>query len=414
MKVLQISNVHHIRGGADKVYFDTAELLKENGHQVSFFSSKNPDNIPSAYEDYFVNPVDYFERKGPINKLNAAIRYIHFPQAAKNLDRLLSDHLPDIAHLHIFQNQLSNAILPVLKKHRIPVVMSVHEYKMLCPIYTFLDQKGQVCEKCAGSKYYNCFTKKCNKGQSAFSALASIESYIRDAFIPYEKYIDHFLMVSHFIRNKHVEFKSVLEGKSSCLYNFIDIETYSKNHDKEDYYLYFGRLSREKGLLTLLRAFQKMPHLRLKVVGDGAMKPLIEELIQTEKINNVEMLGFKSGEALKAIIGKAKFAMVPSEWYETFGLIIIEAMALGTPVIAAKIGAIPELVQSNFNGFLFEHKEVDQLCEVVHESENLGKTAYDNMVKNARRFVEDNFLKEVHYKQLVSTYKQVIENYGKN
>ncbi len=411
MKVLQISNFHYLRGGADKVYFDTAELLEENGHSVSFFSSKHTDNQSTPFEKYFVEPVDYFGKKTVGSKISSAIRYFHFNQAADNLDQLLKDHKPDIAHLHIFQGQLSNAILPVLKKHKVPVVMSVHEYKMLCPVYTFLDIKGEVCEKCAGGKYYNCFTKKCNKGQTGFSAFAALESYYRDWFIPYEKYIDHFLMVSQSIRNKHIQYKPKFEQQSSCLYNFLDIHQYEPRYQKENYYLYFGRLSREKGVKTLLEAFQKFPDLNLKIVGDGPLKPEFEEACKKSGLTNVELLGFKSGKELTDIIAGAKFSIVPSEWYETFGLIIIEAMALGTPVIGATIGAIPELIENNYNGFLFESKNSDDLCKVIKASQEITSDQYEQMTQNARSFVEENFTKEKHYEKLIEKYNQVIENH---
>jgi glycosyltransferase involved in cell wall biosynthesis len=274
MKILQVSNVHYIRGGADKVYFDTADLLEENGHSVLFFSTKHPNNIPTPYERYFVETNDFFEAGGIGKKLDVARRYLKNSEAAEKLDLLLQDHRPDLAHVHIFQNQLSNSILPVFRKHKIPVVMSVHEYKMLCPIYTFLDPDGEVCEKCAGGRYHHCFTKKCSKENLSYSALASMESYARDYFTPYDKYIDHFLMVSNFIRDKHIQYKSVFNHKSSRLYNFLDIKEYKpcEVQEKGDYYLYFGRLGREKGSMTQIAAFRRFPDLKLTLIGEGALE----------------------------------------------------------------------------------------------------------------------------------------------
>jgi glycosyltransferase involved in cell wall biosynthesis len=292
--------------------------------------------------------------------------------------------------------------------------MSVHEYKILCPVYTFLDIDGNICELCAGKKYLHCFTKKCNKGQTGISALAALESYSRDFFTPYEKYIDHFLMVSNSIRNKHIEYKPYFKEKSSCLYNFLDINLYQPRYKKDDYYLYFGRLSREKGVKTLIDAFKKFPNINLKIVGDGPIKPEVEEIINNHGLTNVELLGFKSGKELTDIIAGAKFSIVPSEWYETFGLIIIEAMALGTPVIGATIGAIPELIKPDHNGFLFESKNSQSLCNAITQSQSMPSEKYEAMTQSARRFVEDNFTKDKHYKTLIQKYNETIENYKKS
>lgn len=412
MKILQINNFHYLKGGSEKVYLETSDLLVSNGHAVQFFSTKNSNNEPTEYEKYFLDEIDFFKIKNFILKIQGVFRFVFSHKAARSLNRLIKKQKPDIAHLHVFQGRLSCSILPVLKKHKIPIVFSLHEYKVLCPVYTFLDNKNELCEACQGKHFYNCLLKKCNQNNISYSFVSMVESYLRDTLYPVEKYGDHFIMVSDFVYNKHLQYRPDLKSKSTRLYNFLNHEHYPQNKViKGDYFLFFGRIVQEKGIMTLLKAFLKKNKLQLKIVGSGPEEAEVKNFIRANEMSNVELIGYKKGAELSYLIRNASFTVVPSEWYESFGLIIIESMALGTPVIAANIGAIPELVKENYNGFLFTSKNCDQLIEKLETAHAVTDIEYQLLSENSSKSVKDKFTKGDYYNKLITIYQNTISAY---
>jgi len=225
MKILQINNYHHVRGGSDRVYFETSKILEKNGHDVLFFSVKDQESEKHFSDKYFVKPFNY-ENVGLLKKIKLATQFIYNKEAQENLELLIKNENPDLAHLHIFYGHLTSSILPILKKYNIPIVMSVHEYRMLCPANIMRNDKGEVCEKCAEGNYLNCIIGKCTKSSLIYSSIAAMECFIRDKFFSYEKYIDKFIMVSQFILDKHIQYKPSLKSKSEQIYNFIDLSKY--------------------------------------------------------------------------------------------------------------------------------------------------------------------------------------------
>ncbi len=403
MKILQIHNFHFVKGGAEKIYLETGRLFEEKGHKVIYFSTKNDKNEPYEFEEYFVDNVNFFNLSSFKKFLNVW-DFFYSKSARVKLEELIVKERPEIAHLHIFSGRLTSAILPVLKKHNIPVVMSVHEYRMLCPVYTCLDSQGRICEKCAGRNYYYCILKRCNRNNVVYSSVSAIECYFRDFFIPWGKYIEKFIMVSKFILKKHLQYKPHLKNKVVQIYNFIDLKKYKPEHSHNGYYLYFGRLSREKGLLTLLNAWKEFPEIKLKIVGTGVIESKLREFVKKNHLENVEFLGVKKGNELIDIIKNAKFVLLPSEWYENNPLSIIESLSLGKPVIGADIGGIPELIKDGFNGFLFKSGDVDSLRDAIKKAEAINFKEYTVFSKNARGLCEKNFSKEKFYKKLKALY----------
>ena len=171
---------------------------------------------------FFVETSDPNEG-GVLSKLMRIPSFIYSSKSYNSLKSLLKSEKPDIAHLHIFYGQLTSSVLKALKEEGIPTVMSVHEYRMLCPVSVFMNNKGEICEKCAGNSYWPCVVSKCNKGSYAFSAISALESAFRDRFFDYKEYVDHFIMVSQFIEKKHSQYFPGIENKSSILYNFQNI-----------------------------------------------------------------------------------------------------------------------------------------------------------------------------------------------
>jgi len=405
MKILQINKYFYPKGGAETVFFNTIDLLLSFGHKVIPFALKNDKNKPSDYEEFFV---DYPELSdsGFITKLKNVRRFIYNKSAAKQLEKIILKEKPDVAHIHLMFNGHSVSILPVLKKYNIPIVLTAHDYRLICPAYTITNGKNQICELClASQQYWHCITNKCSHGSLLNSTLLAMDSYFRKYFISPFNYIDHFIFVSNFSRNKHIQANKLFESKSSQLYNFTSIKDLTEGDAcNGNYVLFYGRISQEKGVSVLLDAAKQLPNLNFKILGDGTLLNDYKE----NASNNVDFLGFKSGKELVSYIKNARFVVVPSICYENNPMAIVEAMSLGTPAIGSNIGGIPELIEDGTTGFLFEAGSGNDLASSISKAINLPLVEYDKMVDNAQKFAEAQFSPLSHYQSLINIYQSVI------
>ncbi len=404
MKILQINNFHYRRGGSEAVYFNTAELLKKNGHEVIFLASNMVGNLPCEQSKYFVSNINDIPRwKGLQN-------YFYNREAKDKLEKLIESQKPDIAHAHLFWGNISPSIFPILKKHNIPIIHTAHDYRMVCPAYTFTDIQGNVCEKCRGQHFYWCSVKRCSKGNLLESLIMTSEMYFRNSFFSPVNNLGGVIYVSNFSKQKHLQYNPGFSVVPDIvLHNFVS----EKNNDflaqnKRSYFLYFGRLSHEKGLHTLIEVFRQIPDLPLKIVGTGPEEKDLIDYVRSNKIKNIEFMGFKTGDDLKKTVSEAAFVIVPSEWYENNPMTVIEAYSMGVPVIGAKIGGIPEILQDGKTGFLFTPKDVADLKNVVSRASQLNAPAYKAMTDNALRFADDNFGEHLYYQKLIDFYEKVI------
>lgn len=409
MKVLLINNLHRRRGGADVVYFNTAALLQSAGHEVHFFSISTSD-MEQCQDAEFFAPSQ--ENASALKKMRA---YFYNKGAAENLQRYIDCVRPDIAHVHLIWGGLSPSILEVLRINKIPIVHTIHDYRMICPAYTFRTIKGEVCERCKGGNYYHCFLRRCSKGRLLESALMTYEMYVRNRSYTPSKLIDGFIFVSRFAELKHVEFDVRFSRKETIvLYNFWpgrpagDAEEPTRY---DSYYLFYGRLSKEKGISTLIKAFENFPSLQLWIVGDGPMKEELVAYCNAKGLENISFKGYLSGDALYTAVRQAKFVCVPSEWYENNPMTIVESYALHTPVIGARIGGIPEIVDEGQTGFGFESGGQKSLQSAIQRAESITEEEYAKMRQCAGEFAASHFSKEKHLTTLTDFYQTIINNY---
>lgn len=403
MKILMVNKFFYIKGGSETYYFNLKKLLEAKGHTVIDFSMTDEKNTASRYSSYFVDRVDYIGGNA-FDKVKAGLNIIYSFEAKKKFEQLIKDTKPDIVHLHLFQHQLSPSILDVLKKYDIPTVYTAHDLKMLCLNYKMM-QHGKICEQCKGQKYYYCAKNKCVKDSFAKSCINVIEGYIHKWHHSYDT-IDQIITPSAFYKNKFIEF-GVSPERIVHIPNFLDTQRPAINckSDKEEYYLYFGRLSEEKGVLTLLKAFEEI-NAKLYIVGTGALEKSIKQYIASRKLRNVQMTGFKSGQELRDIVGNAKAIILPSEWYENGPYSAIESLQLGRPIIGANIGGISELVAEN--GFLFESGNVRDLIEKINIMENLSMNSYESMKQKSVQIFEEFYTSKIHYIKLVEVYEKAL------
>jgi len=399
MKILLINKFHYLKGGSEKVYFSTKDVLEKNGHQVVFFSMNDKRNVPCEQDKYFVSNVDFTSRRQWFSK---SLRYLYYPEAARRLEQLIKKEKPDIAHLHNISHQLSPAILKPLKKYGIPVVQTLHDYQLICPNY-HLYTHGEPCERCKKRKYYNAVLNNCVRCSRPMSALAAIELYFQWFFGFYRKNVDAFVSPSLFLK-KTLEKWGVKE-KITVLNNFIELEKFEPNFIPGDYAICVSRLSLEKGIMTLLRAFRKLPDKKLVLVGDGPWKSEVEDYIRRKQLKNVEYVGAKYNQELLDLIRNARFSIVPSEWHENYPMVALESLALGKPVLSSELGGLPEIVKPGVTGWQFAARDIKGLRLKIKDAWN--DPELEKMGKNGRAFVEKNNNEEKYYSGLMEIYESV-------
>jgi len=392
-----------MKGGSETYYFQLADLLSENGYEVIPFSMKGEKNLYSEYSDYFVKNIDY-SRKDFKSRLSYAAKIIYSFEAKRKIGRLLNSTKPDIAHLHNFHHQLSPSIIYKIKKFGIPIVNTVHDLKIICPNYMMINSKG-ICEECMGGKYYKCFANRCVKNSRAGSFVNAVEAYIH-SFMKSYSHIDRFICPSDFYRKKFME-HGIPENKLIYIPNFIHVEYYQPCFEHEKYILYFGRLSEEKGVKTLIRAVKNIHDSKLVIAGTGPLEAELKSMVEKEALDNVEFVGFKKGEELKKLIQKSMFVVVPSKWYENGPLSVLEAMAYGKAIIGSNIGGIPEFIKDGETGLLFEPDNNDELSEKLNFLINKEDLIFE-MGFNARKRAEEEYNAKLHFERLESVYKSLV------
>lgn len=412
MKILLIDVYYYNKGGAETVCFNTGRLLEQHGHQVVYFALKWPQNNPSPYARYFAESKE--TRQGPLRQVRNLVNYFYNAEAARKLDQLIQDEQPDIAHIHLMWGQITPSIFPVLRRHHIPILFTVHDYRIVCPAYTFRDGHGHICEACAGRHFYKCFTHTCTKGSRLMSAVMAAEQYFRNWFFNPARYFSGLIYVSNFARDIHHKYMPALKDiPHTTLYNFSTSiadapKALPEEHDR--YFLFFGRLSYEKGVRTLIEAFASLPSCRLKIVGTGPLEAELKSLCTERHLANTEFLGYKRGQELEDLVRGASFVVVPSEWYENNPMTIIESYSVGTPVIGARIGGIPEIVVEGKTGYQFRSADVADLTSRLRTAATLTPEQYTAMSQGAIDFAKANFSAERYYPRLLDFYTGVLEN----
>lgn len=404
MKVLLINNFHYIKGGSESVYFNMAQMLISKGHQVIFFSCQDSKNYAMGRNDHFA------KHPNSVNPLLGAIRYIYNGNAKRALKRLIAQHRPDIAHIHLFWGGLSSSILGVLKGANIPIVHTVHDYRLICPAYLCRRHDGVICQECFNGNFSHCIKHRCAKGSIAKSLLMSIEAYFRNRFIRPVDAIDAFVFVSKFSHSLHLRALPEIAHKPTLIaHNALpESAVVRKFDDVDSYYLYFGRLSAEKGLTTLIKTFTELPHLRLKIVGCGDIS---EELKRLASTTNIEFCGYCSGSKLSDFISRSRAVIVPSQWYENNPMSIIEAFQLGVPAIGSRIGGIPELVIDGKTGYTFTPQSTTELKQAITRIDSLSQERYEEMCRNCLEFTTHNLSEELLYPQIINLYNSILSHH---
>ncbi|MDD4271417.1 MAG: glycosyltransferase [Patescibacteria group bacterium] len=406
MKIILINKFYYLKGGSERHVFALSDLLRRSGHTVIPFSMADKNNEATPYGRYFSKPVG-------LEKFNLKniFKLFYNREAAKKLEKLIKAERPDIAHLHNISHQLSSSIIDVLKKYNIPIVQTLHDYKLICPNYK-LFSGGRACYKCRGGKYYNCVFNRCVKNSYLKSLLAALEAYYTKYKRAYEK-INLFIAPSRFMKDVCVSF-GVSENKIKVLNNFTNKFFIAESESaREPYLLYYGRLAEEKGIEILVQAMALTEQkIKLLIIGAGPDFKKIKNLIEKLKLGDrIEMLGPKYGDDLNKYIINSRAVAVPSIWPENFPYVVLEAMSAGKPVIASAIGGLKEMINEGENGFLFKPGDVKGMALAIDklfraDQEKLSQAA----LLSSEKYRPDNYLAEI-----MKIYQALLnKNYVKN
>lgn len=395
-KVLIVNKFYYRRGGDCVCAINLENLLRANGHEVAVFAMQHPENLPSQWQQYWPEEVNF--GGGLKNKIGAVKRTLGMGEVTTKFERLLRDFKPDVVHLHNIHSYLSPVVAKLAKKYGAKVVWTLHDYKLICPSYSCLRQ-GRTCELCYTSKRH-VLTKRCMKGSLAASAVAWLEAN-RWNRRRLERYTDAFICPSAFMATKMAQ-GGFDPAKLKVLCNFVAPEMAERlaaapaTDGPKDYYCYIGRLSEEKGVGTLLEAAARLPY-ELRVAGDG---PLMDELrAKYDGCANIKLLGRKSQAEVLELLKGARFSVMPSECYENNPLGVIESLCAGTPAIGAEIGGIPELIDEQC-GATYPSGNADALADAIS---GMWEKAFDRGGISSRSIAL--YTPAVHYASLAAIYR---------
>lgn len=349
MKILLINKFLHPNGGAETYLFRLGEALCALGNEVQYFGMEHPERRVGNRAGVYTRNMDFHHRA----RIADGWKVIYSSEARRKIRQVLEDFCPDVCHLNNFNYQLTPSILLEIRKwsrkteHPCRIVYTAHDYQLVCPNHMCRSRNGN-CEACLSGSVWNCIKNRCIHGSFLKSLLGAAEGVFWKSLGVYRQ-IDTVICCSAFLKEK-LDTHPHLAGKTRVMHNFVEKEPVQKT-PAGDYVLYFGRFAPEKGVGTLLRAAWELPQISFLFAGSGTIE-------ETENVRNV---GFQSGEVLKGLIRNARFTVCPSEWYENCPFSVLESLSLGTPVLGARIGGIPELIRPGENGELFESGNVEEL-----------------------------------------------------
>jgi len=401
--LLSMNNYYYYRGGAETVFLEQNKMFRESGWNVVPFAMKNPHNLDSAWSRYFVDDIEFGAQYSLGQKLVRVPKVIYSFEARRNLARLIDEVRPDVCHAHNIYHHISPSVLSLLKQRGIPVVLTLHDLKIACPAYNMLASDG-ICERCRGGRLYNVVVHRCIKGSLALSGIALTESLLHRMLGTYRKCVGRFAVPSQFYIEKLTSW-GWPPSMFSHVPNFVDATGYRPQYQPGTSFLYFGRVSREKGIATLIRAAAQSG-CRVLVAGTGQQ---LEELraLAVQLAADVTFLGYLTGEALHDVIRSVRAVVLPSEWYENAPMSVLEAYALGKPVVGARIGGIPELLQQDVTGLGFESGDVASLSAAMRAIADKPDAAIEEMGRRARLWVETEFTAAMYKNRVDAIYREL-------
>ena len=389
MKIVLVHNQYQQGGGEDVVFAQERRNLERAGHEVAIYHRSNSEIGDSA----------------TLGRLALAKDTVWSARTRRDFARLLDREAPDIVHVHNTFVVISPSIYSACRERGIPVVQTLHNFRLMCPSATFY-RDGNVCEACAHSGLWSAVRHACYRDSRAASATVALMLATHRLLGTWRDSIDAYIALTTFSREKFIA-GGLSPEKIFVKPNFVDPDPGPRT-TAGDYAVFTGRLSPEKGVMTLLRAWEQLPvHCPLQIVGDGPERPLLEAFVRDHKIPSITFRGRLTREETVATVKCARFAIVPSVYYEGFPMVIAEAMACGVPVICSRLGAMEEIVADGVTGLHFNPGDADHLTRKV-EWACQHASAMREMGREARREYESRYTADRNYSLLLEIYQRTL------
>lgn len=387
-KVLMVHNYYQIPGGEDTVVANERKLLEDNGHEVVLYTRNNSE----------------LKEMGTIRKLMIPITTVFNPRTYREVRKLIKEKQIDIVHVHNTLNLVSSAVYYAALSMKIPVVQTVHNFRLLCPGATFY-RDGHICEDCVEHGLRCAVKHSCYRGSRLQTLACVISTKIHRMTGVYGKI--NYICLTEFNKEKLLSLKQIRQEKVFIKPNF----TFSVDAEKKmaEFYLFIGRIEEIKGVPVVLEAFAHMPDKKLVLAGTGTELEQFKKEVEEKGLTNIEFKGFLMKEEINSLLAKAKALIVASQWYETFGMVVAEAFAAHTPVIVGDIGNIGSLVVDGFDGVKFQYDSSEALIEAVDRFEMMDTS---QMGENAYKKFCREFAQAENYEMLKSTYTQISSGGG--
>lgn len=384
-KILIVHNYYQIPGGEDTVVANEKKMLENHGHEVILYSRSNSE----------IKGMSWFQ------KLKLPITTVFNPRTYTNIKKLIREEKIDIVHVHNTLSLISPAVYYAAIRCKVPVVQTVHNFRLLCPGATFY-RDGHICEECVEHGLQCAIKHGCYRGSRAQTLLCVVNTVFHRLTGVYKKI--NYICLTDFNKQKLLELRQIEPSQVFVKPNFT-YEPTDKNV-QGDFYFFAGRIEDIKGISVLLEAFKNMPTRNLKIAGNGTgMKKY-----QHQKTDNVDFVGFLRPKELQQLLRRAKAVIVTSQWYETFGMVVIEAFACGVPVIVGDIGNVGNLVDDEINGVKFKYDSFESLVCAVKKFETLDQ---DILRQNAYKKYKQYFSQEKNYEVMQTIYDEMIARGGK-
>ncbi|WP_131742776.1 glycosyltransferase [Actinomadura roseirufa] len=411
MRILHINKFLYRRGGAEAYMLDLAALQRAQGDETAFYAMEHPDNISTPYAPHFpghleMNPLP----PGLAGKVRGAGRMMWSTGARRGLARVIAGFRPDVAHLHNIYHQLSPSVLAALRDAGVPAVMTLHDYKLVCPSYNML-AGGRPCTACVDGGLRQAVARRCKGGSLAASAAVAAETWLHRRFGAYD-HVAAFICPSRFLAGQLTE-AGVYGDRLHVVDHFVapapDTLTDEAAGPVEPgggaggRLLVAGRLSAEKGVDVAIQAAALLPGVGLDVAGDGPERPALERLAERVAPGQVRFHGRLPRHEVEALLRTADALLVPSRWFENQPMIILEGYGGGVPVVAARLGGIPELVEDGVTGRLVPPDDPAALAEAANVFVTSSSRRHEAGAA-ARRIAAERFSPERHLLRLEEVY----------
>lgn len=406
MRVLLINKYFHITGGAERYFHNLGKMLTNNGHDVAYFCMQHPKNLKTKWGKYFVSYVN-LRKPSETGRLKTVARLFYSQEARQKISLLLNKFKPDIVHYHNIYGHISPSILPEITRRNIPIINTAHDYHLIHP-NPIMFHDGQICEITKNHSCLSAIAHKCLDRSPIYSSPPVIAFCIHKILKIYEHNTDTIIVPSQFMKNKLIEF-GIDQNKIVNLPNYITKPKYKLSRRSTKYALYFGRLTTHKGLNYIIKAASTLPKINFKIIGKGQLASQLAHQIQSQKLTNITLEDFKQGKDLHQLINDATFTLLPAIWFENQPLAVLESFAHGKPVIANKIGGLPEMIKHKHNGLLCKPRNIKSLTNAIQNLWDNPRQTH-RMGLNAQKTSEQKYSVSTHYSKLMSIYQTAINN----